>query len=143
MSVDVGPDLEALRAAGVARIAGAATVDELRAVENELWGKRSHLASVQRSIGGLDPDARREAGRLINEVRETLTRLALERQQVLAESARRLQLDAERLDLTEVVAPTRPRRGHLNLVTQTRRQLEDVFVAMGFEVAEGPEVESD
>jgi phenylalanyl-tRNA synthetase alpha chain len=133
----------AIRAAGLARIEGAATLDDLRAVENELWGKRSQLASVQRSIGGLDPDARREAGRLINEVRETLTSVALERQQVLAESARRLQLDAERLDLTEVVAPPRPRRGHLNLVTQTRRQLEDVFVAMGFMVAEGPEVESD
>src|SRR5881227_3714515 len=101
----------AIRAAGLARIEGAATLDDLRAVESEMWGKRSQLASVQRSIGGLDPDARREAGRLINEVRETLTQAAQERQQVLAESARRLRLEAERLDLTEVVAPVRARRG--------------------------------
>ena len=54
---------------------------------------------------------------------------------------RRRRLEADRLDLTEVVGPGA--RGHLHLVTQTRRQLEDVFVGMGFSVAEGPEVETD
>jgi phenylalanyl-tRNA synthetase alpha chain len=82
-------------------------------------------------------------GRVINEVRETLTAAAAERQDVLAQAARRERLEAERLDLTETIPPPRPRRGHLNVVTQTRRQLEDVFVAMGFQVAEGPEVETD
>ena len=73
-----------------------------------------------------------------------MTSAAVERQRELAErSARALQLEAERLDLTEFVAAARRRRGHLNLVTQTRRQLEDVFVGMGFTVAEGPEVETD
>ena len=48
---------------------------------------------------------------------------------------------AERLDLTEVT--TRPRRGHAHLVTQAWERLEDVFIGLGFQIAEGPEVETD
>ena len=133
-----------VRARGLERIGTATTLDELRAAEAELWGaKRSELATVQRSIGGLDPDARREAGRVINEVRAALTEAAAAREADLARSERAARLEAERLDLTEVLPPPRPRRGHIGLVTQTRRRLEDVFVGMGFEVAEGPEVETD
>jgi phenylalanyl-tRNA synthetase alpha chain len=56
------------------------------------------------------------------------------------------QLEADRLDLSEVVlrdVVVPLRRGHSHLVAQTRRSLEEVFIAMGFEVAEGPEVETD
>ena len=52
-----------------------------------------------------------------------------------------MQLEAERLDLTEIT--TRPTRGHLHLVTQAMQRLEDVFVGLGFQIAEGPEVETD
>src|SRR5437763_85249 len=136
-------NLERIRADGLARIAAAASVDDLRAAEAEVWGKRSELATVQRSIGGLDPDARRDAGRVINEVRTVLTETAAAREVELAAIERTARLEAERIDLTEILPPPRPRRGHLNLVSQTRRQLEDVFVGMGFAVAEGPEVETD
>jgi phenylalanyl-tRNA synthetase alpha chain len=54
---------------------------------------------------------------------------------------RRARLEAERLDLTEVVPHLR--RGHLHLVTQTLDELEDIFIGMGFTVAEGPVVETD
>ena len=57
--------------------------------------------------------------------------------------ARREQLAAERLDLTEVPPGLDPGAGHLHLVTQAMEKLEDVFVGMGFTVAEGPEVETD
>ena len=63
------------------------------------------------------------------------------RRTTLEREARAAQLAAERLDLTEVEVDAR--RGHLHLVTQTHDRLEDVFVGMGFTVAEGPEVESD
>ena len=63
-----------------------------------------------------------------------------ERRTVLAAAAEAKQLASERLDLTEVMDEVR--RGHLHLVTQARDRLEDVFVGMGFTVAEGPEVES-
>ena len=61
----------------------------------------------------------------------------------LAAEQRQAQLAAERLDLTETLDAYRPSRGHLHLVTQAHERLEDVFVGMGFTVAEGPEVETD
>ncbi len=64
-----------------------------------------------------------------------------ERRAALAAGAREDRLEAERLDLTEVVPGARP--GHRHLVTQTIERLEDVFVGMGYSVAEGPEAETD
>ena len=66
---------------------------------------------------------------------------AEQRRTALAAQARRTQLAAERLDLTE--AHRKPRRGHAHLVTQATQRLEDTFVGLGFDIAEGPEVESD
>ena len=66
-----------------------------------------------------------------------------ERAETLAAGERQTRLQAERLDLTEVIERRRATRGHRHLVTQARDELEDLFVAMGYEVAEGPEVETD
>ena len=64
-----------------------------------------------------------------------------ERRQKLESAEREVQLQAERLDLTEV--PSAVATGHAHIVTQAWEELEDVFVGMGFQVAEGPEVETD
>ena len=123
------------------RLEGAATLDELRAVEADVLGKRSALAALNSRLGALTPDERREAGRLVNEARRRLQDLAATRAAVLEATEREARLAADRLDRTEVRPG--PGRGHLNLVTQTRDELEDVFVGMGYTVAEGPEVETD
>ncbi len=137
--------------AGLARDAGEAiaaadSTESLRAVETAVLGKKSPLALAHRTLGSLDLEAKREAGRLLHEVRSTVEALVAEREAVLAARERQASLAADRLDLTEVI-PGEVRslaaRGHLNLVTRTRDALEDVFVGMGFEVAEGPEVETD
>jgi phenylalanyl-tRNA synthetase alpha chain len=135
--------LDEIRQQGLARIEAAASVEELRKAEADLWGKKGALAGLQRQLGQLAPQDRRTEGAKINEVRETLTNAAGERNASLVAAERLARLQGERLDLTEVIDPVRPRHGHLNLVTQTRDHLEDVFVAMGFIVAEGPEVETD
>ena len=125
----------------LARVAAAGTVDELRAVDADVLGRRSPLASAKSGLGSLAPEARREAGRALNEARSTVEAAVTERRAVLEAAERAARLEAERLDLTEVV-PSR-RRGHLHLVTQARDRLEDVFVGMGFTVADGPEAETD
>jgi phenylalanyl-tRNA synthetase alpha chain len=127
--------------AALARVAAAATLDELRAVSADLLGKKGTLTEARKQLGQLDPDARREAGKVLNEVRARITEAVDAREAELGAAARRVQLEAERLDLTEARAEAR--RGHLHLVTQARDRLEDVFVGMGFTVAEGPEIESD
>ena len=119
----------------------ARTLGELRVVESETLGKRSPLSALHQRLGSLSPDERREAGRTLNETRARIEGIVARRRGELEADERRRQLDDERLDLTEVLPG--PERGHLHLVTQTRDALEDVFVGMGFGVAEGPEVETD
>jgi phenylalanyl-tRNA synthetase alpha chain len=139
-------DIAGIAARGIAAMAAASTTAALAQVETELLGKRSVLAGAHRSLGRLDPDARKEAGRQLHELRATLeAQLAASRTE-LAEAERAQALVADRLDLTEVIAEqvrSPLGRGHLHLVSQARDELEDVFVGMGFVVAEGPEAESD
>ena len=127
-------------------IAAAPSTEALSQVETDLLGKRSALTRAHRTLGGLDPEARKEAGRRLNEVRRRLEAQLAARRSELAETERAEALRADRLDLTEVI-PGRvlspPARGHLHLVTQARAELEEVFVGMGFTVAEGPEAETD
>ena len=134
-------DISRLRDDALARLRGAATVDELRAAETEVLGKAGPLTALKKQLGGLEPDERKAAGQALNAARTEVDALLAERLADLEAAERRARLEAERLDLTEH-AP-RHRRGHLHLVTQTVERLEDVFVGLGFTVAEGPEVETD
>jgi phenylalanyl-tRNA synthetase alpha chain len=134
-------DLERLEAEAGERIAVAGTLDDLRALESELLGKRSALADIRSRLRDASEEERRELGQATNRVRGSLTELLAARRAALEAVARRERLEAERLDLTEV--PPSRRAGHLHLVTQAMQRLEDVFVGMGFTIAEGPEVETD
>jgi phenylalanyl-tRNA synthetase alpha chain len=134
-------ELEQVTASGIDRVGAVSTLEELRAAEQELLGKRSPLAAFNQRLGALPVDERKEAGRRVNEARSALLAAVDERRSALADGERRRRLEAERLDLTEVLPA--PGRGHLHLTTQTRDELEDVFVGMGYQVAEGPEAEDD
>ena len=134
-------DIARIADAGVARLASAASLDELRSFESELLGKRSELSTLKAKLGGLDADERRTAGQALNAARARLEGAVADRRDELAAGERAVRLEAERLDLTEV--PRTRHLGHLHLVTQAMEHLEDVFVGLGFTVAEGPEVETD
>jgi len=137
----ISDELEQVTSAGVERVRAAETLDELRAAEQELLGKKSPLAAFNQRLGALPAEERKEAGRRVNEARAELQATVDEQRAGLAEDERRRRLEAERLDLTEVIPG--PGRGHLHLTTQTRDELEDVFIGMGYQVAEGPEAEDD
>ncbi|HUS61984.1 MAG TPA: phenylalanine--tRNA ligase subunit alpha [Acidimicrobiales bacterium] len=122
-------------------IEAAGSLAELRDAETQVLGKGSDLAAEQRGLGALDPDDRKARGEAVNLARAAISKAALARRATLESSERVARLEAERLDLTEA-RPQRP-PGWLHLVTQTRDTLEDVFVGMGYEVVDGPEVESD
>jgi phenylalanyl-tRNA synthetase alpha chain len=143
---NVDLDIEGIAGDGERAIAAAATTDALGEVESELLGKRSVLTRAHRSLGSLSPEERKEAGRRLNEVRARLEAQAAARRAELAEAERDEALLADRLDLTEVIVSSvlsPPARGHLHLVSQARAELEDLFVGIGYTVAEGPEAESD
>jgi phenylalanyl-tRNA synthetase alpha chain len=137
-------DVATVEADGLARVAAAGSLAELRAVEAELvGGKRSTLAALNARLGQLPIEERKEAGRTINAARARVEAAIAERAEKLAAGERQARIEAERLDLTEVIDRRQATLGHRHLVTQARDELEDLFVAMGYQVAEGPEVETD
>ena len=79
------------------------STEGLSEVETQYLGKRSALTRAHRSLGGLDPEARKEAGRRLNEVRSRLESQLDERRGALAQDERAEALRADRLDLTEVI----------------------------------------
>ncbi len=128
--------------AALTRINEATTADEVRALEAELLGKRGPFATFKTGLGSLATvDEKKAAGQAVNEATTAVAAGLDRRRRELAAAERVVQLAAERLDLTEVMS--RPRRGHAHVVTQAWERLEDVFIGLGFQVAEGPHVETD
>ena len=134
-------ELERIAAEARTRIEAAATLDDLDEVVRSALGKKGSLKDFKRQLGGLDPDERKTVGQAVNDAVEGLQAVADDRRDDLERAARTERLQADRLDLTETMAGSRA--GHLHLVTQAIMELEDVFVGLGFTVAEGPEVETD
>jgi phenylalanyl-tRNA synthetase alpha chain len=143
--------VNAIEAEARSSLESARDLETLRETEREVFGKRSPLAALQTRLGSLSPDDRRQAGAILNAARGRLQELAAELRANHEHNERKARAESERLDLTEALAEpaaaplnwlTRG-RGHLHLVTQTRDELEDTFVSMGFAVAEGPEAETD
>ena len=128
--------------AALARIGQAVTADEVRALEAELLGKRGPFATFKTGLGALATvEERKAAGQAVNEATAVVADGLNQRRRELATAERSVQLAAERLDLTEVMST--PQRGHAHVVTQAWERLEDVFIGLGFQVAEGPHVETD
>jgi phenylalanyl-tRNA synthetase alpha chain len=139
-------DAGTLERDGEGLLASAVTLEDLRRAEQEVLGKRSGLARAHRALGGLSPDERRVAGQQLHEARRRLESVAGRRRAELEQAERAATLAGDRLDLSEVVTESvesTVARGSLHVVTQTRDALEDTFVGMGFEIAEGPEAETD
>lgn len=135
-------DIIAARDAALAKVEVADSVERIAALSAELLGKKGELSALKRGLGKLDTiEAKKASGQAINEALDAVKTALGERSNTLADSALLARIAAERLDLTEYVGD--PTRGHAHLVTQAWERLEDVFVGLGFRVAEGPEVETD
>ena len=134
-------DVAQAREQGLAALGAAATIDDLNAAKAEVFGKKSPLSALQRALGGMDEDARRTAGQLINALREDLSAAEADRRRVLTEERDRVVLAAEAVDVT--LPPRTAKRGSLHPVMETMEAMVDVLVGLGYEVLGGPEVESD
>jgi phenylalanyl-tRNA synthetase alpha chain len=134
--------IEALQTGSLARIAAAQSPDELEAVRVEALGRKGgKLAEISKGMGKLVPDERARVGKLLNAAKQSLEAALDARQQSFASAALAKKLDAEWVDLTLPAAG--PRRGHLHPITQIQREIEDLFVSLGFTVLDGPEVETE
>jgi len=134
--------LDDLRREGEQAIAAAGSVAELEDLRVRFLGRKAELTGVLRSIGELAPEQRGPVGQAANAVRRALEEQLESRGAELEAAELDRKLVEDRVDVTLPGDPARP-PGHLHLITATRREIEDIFVGLGFSVVEGPEVEYD
>jgi phenylalanyl-tRNA synthetase alpha chain len=132
--------------AGISAISQASTSNELHAVMTALTGKKGAVAAVKSQLGQVsDIEERKALGVLVNEAIASLESAAETKSVQLKRAEFSTQILSEKVDMTELAlsAQASQRRGRMHLVTQATERLEDVFVGLGFQIAEGPEVETD
>jgi phenylalanyl-tRNA synthetase alpha chain len=133
--------LEALKQEAAAAIEGAAGLEELRDIRVRYLGKKGELTAVLRGMGSLPPEERPVIGGLANEIRNQLEDMLAAKEAALEEAALEERMAAERIDVT--LPGITPAVGSIHPLNLVIEQIEDIFIGVGFEVAEGPEVETD
>src|SRR5437764_151775 len=139
---DTAARLQQLREEAESAVRAARSSAELEDLRVRFLGRRSELTGVLRSIGELPADERGQAGQAATSVRQAVESLLEQRARDLESTELDARLASDRIDVTLPGDPPSP-NGHLHLITQTRREIEDVFVGLGFSVVEGPEIEFD
>jgi phenylalanyl-tRNA synthetase alpha chain len=132
--------IDQLRQEGEAAIVAATTSEALEQARVQFLGRKAELPNLLRGVAQLPPEQRGAVGKAANVARQALEALIEARSAELAGAELEQKLAADRIDVTLPGAPVPP-AGGLHLLTQTRREIEDVFVGLGYTVAEGPEVE--
>jgi len=127
-------DVEALEQAALAAVAAASSTDAIEAVRVEYLGRKSELKLALREVRD------RESGMTLNAARERIEAAVGAREAELERVELDRRLAEERVDVTLPVGGYK--RGHLHLITQIRREVEDVFLGLGYRVVDGREVES-
>jgi phenylalanyl-tRNA synthetase alpha chain len=121
-------------------VAGAASTGDLEEVRVRFLGRKAELPQLLRGVSELPAQERGPAGKALNEARGAIDEMVASRATELEEAELVARLERDRVDVTLPGDPVRE-LGRLHLITQTRREIEDVFLGLGFDVAEGPEVD--
>ena len=114
---------------------------DLEALRIRYLGKKGELTAVLRGMGKLSAEERPVIGQIANEVREAIENELTVRAQEQKTAALAARLAAEKLDVT--VPGTAPEIGHIHPLDRVQRDMEEIFIGMGFDIVEGPEVEYD
>lgn len=125
----------------VAQINESEGMEKLNEIRVAFLGKKGELTSVLKSMKDVAPEERPKVGQLVNEAREQLESLLEEKKEAFARKLRQEQMEAETIDVT-LPARKNP-MGHRHPNTIALKEIEDIFLGMGYEVVEGPEVEFD
>ena len=138
--------IDAAVSEAIAAISAATSSDELRTLANAATGKKGQLAAIKSSLGKIaDIEERKAVGQAVNEALARVETVVSAREAELKRETFAGAIAADRVDMSELAlsAGASGRRGRKHLVTQSTERLEDVFIGLGFQVAEGPEVETD
>lgn len=133
--------LQQLKDEAIGKIQAASTVKELQDVRVAYLGKKGPITDLLKGMGKLPAEERPQMGALVNVVREEVTAVLDDRLVILEDAAIQQQLENESIDVT---LPGRPvKTGNHHPLTRVVEEIEDLFINMGYEIAEGPEVEKD
>ena len=134
-------DLEALRSDLLREVERAASLSSLEELRVSALGRKGRVTELMKELGSLDGEARKEAGRTLNLLKDAIGAAIEARKAALAEVELEARLARERLDVT---LPARPAaEGRIHPISQTIDELCAIFGEMGFAVAEGPDIEDD
>src|SRR3990170_121852 len=133
--------LEKLAAEALEELSGAGGIEAALQVKTKFLGRKGEVASLLKELGSLAPEERKKAGEAINAVKVSLEEAFDAKVAALEAGGRAERLQRERIDITLPGRTIRP--GRMHPVTQVMEEIEEIFSGLGFDVAEGPEVELD
>ncbi|WP_418751245.1 phenylalanine--tRNA ligase subunit alpha [Frisingicoccus sp.] len=133
--------LEQIRQNALAQIEAAGALEKLNEIRVAFLGKKGELTSIMKSMKEIAPEERPAFGQMVNETRSEIEKRMEEMKTELAKKAREAQLKAEVIDVT--LPAKKSNVGHRHPNTIALEEVERIFVGMGYEVIEGPEVEKD
>lgn len=141
-SVDLSEQtLTAAAQAAEQAIAAAGTLEELAIVRRDHLGDDAPIPAARRALGSIPKEERKEAGRLVNIARGRIEKAFGQRKAVLEAERNEAVLRSEYIDVT--VPSARRRDGAMHPITQLTETIQDIFLGMGWEIADGPEVEAE
>jgi phenylalanyl-tRNA synthetase alpha chain len=133
--------VEQMKQTALEQIAQAADAQQLQELRVKYLGKKGELTELLRGMGSLSPEERPVVGQLVNEVRAALEAALAGKQEELEQAALAAKLASQTIDVT---LPGRPvPAGTMHPLSRIIEEVEDIFIGLGFEIAEGPEVELD
>src|SRR6476469_7736883 len=134
-------EIEQLSQQALADIAGAQSSEALEALRVGLLGKHGSITAQLKALGTLPADQRKQAGEAINRARDALGEALAARKSDLDDAAVEARLATETIDIT--LPGRHAERGGLHPVTRTLERITEIFGRLGYEVADGPEIEDD
>ncbi len=140
-STTIHDEIESIQSEALRAVQSAADLRALDEVRVEFLGKKGALTRILRSMGGLSSEERPIVGKRVNTVRDELTSAIESRREALEEAELEARLTRESVDVT--LPGKRLQAGSLHPLTQVLREVQELFVGLGFEVVEGPEIETD
>ena len=134
-------DLAEVQSELIEQVAAAGDLTALESIRVAALGKKGRITGLMKTLGGLEPEARKAAGQALNAAKEAVAEAIEERKLGLQDADLDHRLEAERIDVS---LPARPAEvGHIHPISQTVEEIVAIFGEMGFSVAEGPHIEDD
>ena len=133
--------LEQIRTEAVKRLGEITEKKELEELRVSQLGKKGAITAILKQMGSLSPEERPKVGQMANKIRAELENLIKQKQAELAEAEQNLRLQAETIDVT--IPGKKPEIGHTHPLSIVLDEVKEIFLGMGFDIAEGPEVEWD